>query len=1014
MSKIALAQSRHINFENFSIKEGLSNDIATSIIQDKDGFIWIGTEDGLNRYDGYEFKIFKFNPANPGSISDDWITRVFQDSKGNIWIGTSNGLNRYLPVTSTFKIYSLVTDDMENKQQIFGVGSIFEDKEGTLLVGTSTKGFLEYDPDEDRFLKNGKYEDLIKLTSGYFIRCFLQDKSGLLWVGIDDGVIRYNPEDKSSKHFKYKYGSDNSPSNPVVVLIKEDHDGDIWFGTMTGVDLFVRKSEKFLRASDFSDRPEYFKDKLVLALLTDSKNNIWVGGFNGLIKLDKKTKKTDHYTYNPRNRTTLSSSRIYDLMEDRAGAIWIATYKGGVNRYDPRLNKFNSYIHNDFDENSISGTGVKAFYKDRNGFIWIGTEDGGLNKFDPVKSTFKKFRYNPSDNSSLSNNSVYSITPDKNGMLWIATFGGGLNILDLKTGRIRRLNSDEIFPAGKSDVHIKYVYSDRDGDLWVTTEKSGIFRYNFSTGKLIEFELAHENTDVHSVYQDKSGTVWISTFGGGLYKYNKRTNELKRYQKDFNCTDCISSAVVYSVNEDNENNIWISTFRGGINRYFRENDNFVAFTERNGIPSNYVKGMLPDNFGNLWITTNKGLAKFNPSTLTVKVYDENDGLPSNDFLSGALMKDRDGIFYLGTVNGFVMFNPDSIIDDPYEAPLYITRFSVFGEDYKTDKNINEIEHINLAFDENLFSFEFASLDFSDPSKNQYAYMLEGIDPDWIYAGSRRYANYTHLSPGNYMFKVKATNSDGVWGKHVKEISITIVPPFWQRWWFILIAGSFIIGIILIAYQYRVNRLLELERLRTRIAADLHDEIASNLSSIAMFGKIIQDEANTPSKASVMMPQLLERIISLSQESVVSIRDIIWAIDPKTETMHDLLTRVRDMIISSCRAKQITLNYDLPNKELLPSKNLSPEQRRDMWMLLKEALSNAVKHSGCTELIVITLYDGEHIKIVIKDNGKGFNTAVNYNGKGLGTMKKRAHTLGAELIFDSAPSKGTTIILNLRF
>lgn len=1008
------AQNPHINFDHISIKEGLSYDIVTSIIQDREGFIWIGTEDGLNRYDGYNFKIFKSDPSNSGSISDDWITRIFQDSKGNIWVGTSNGLNRYIPLTSSFKLYTFPSTERLNLQTGLGIGSIFEDKSGTLLVGNSERGFCELNVEQDKLLTNGKYSELIKLTSNYFIRCFLEDKDGILWIGVDEGVLRYNPKDKSLKQFRNIKDDLTSLSNDVVIEIVEDKDGDLWFATMSGLNLFDKKKEQFIKASSFSDKPEHIVNKLILTLMLDSKNNLWIGGFDGLLKLDKRTRKTDLHINNPERASSLSADRIYDIIEDKSGSIWIGTYKGGINRYDPKLNKFRSFINEGSNHNSLSARGVKAFYKDKNGYLWIGTDNGGLKKHDPAANTFKHFVHNPNDNSTISHSSVFSLAEDKYGRLWIATFGGGLNILDLKTEKIRRLNSKEIFPQGKDNSLIKTVFSDREGELWVGTEARGLFTYNFSTNKLVEFKLAHENTDIHSIYQDSKGEIWISTFGNGLFRYNKKTKELKHYRKEFNCSDCISSPVVYSVNEDNSGDIWVSTFRGGLNRYFRDNDNFVAFTERNGLPSNYVKGMLPDKSGNLWIPTNKGLAKFNSSTLEIKVYDEHDGLPSNDFLSGAQYKDENGILYFGTVNGFVMFNPEEIFDDQYEAPLYITSFNVLGEPYKADKPLNEIEQVELEYNENMFSLEFASLDYSDPLKNQYAYMLEGIDQDWIYAGNMRFANYTHLSPGKYTFKVRATNSDGVWGKKIKSMTITIIPPVWERWWFLLTTGAVIIIIIFVVYKYRVNSLLEIERLRTRIAADLHDEIASNLSSIAMFGKIIQDETGTPSKASVMMPQLLERIISLSQESVVSIRDIIWAIDPKTETIHDLLIRIRDMIISSCRAKNISLNYDIPNKDLLPSKNLSPEQRRDLWMLLKEALSNSVKHSNCTELIVISLYDGERIKIVIKDNGKGFDTSVTYNGKGLSTMKKRASNLDAILEFYSEPGMGTTIILNMKF
>ncbi|MGH7454452.1 MAG: ATP-binding protein, partial [bacterium] len=320
----------------------------------------------------------------------------------------------------------------------------------------------------------------------------------------------------------------------------------------------------------------------------------------------------------------------------------------------------------------------------------------------------------------------------------------------------------------------------------------------------------------------------------------------------------------------------------------------------------------------------------------------------------------------------IAFYPDSIKDNPHIPPVVITSFKVFDKSLPLKRALFSLEEIELSYRQNFFSFEFVALDYTVPAKNQYAYKLEGFDPDWVYSGTRRYASYTNVGPGEYVFRVNGANSDGVWNEEGASIQIIITPPFWKTWWFRLLAFLTISGLVWSAYRYRVNRLLEMERLRTRLSADLHDEIAGNLSSIAMFGKIIQDEASKTGEKTFVGLQLLERMITLSQESVTAIREIIWAIDPQPETIHDLLLRVHDLAVNACHAQNMILKFDAPPQEQLPPKNLSPEQRKHLWLLLKEAVNNAAKHSGGTELAIYASCKTGHLHISIIDNGSGLN------------------------------------------
>ncbi len=443
----------------------------------------------------------------------------------------------------------------------------------------------------------------------------------------------------------------------------------------------------------------------------------------------------------------------------------------------------------------------------------------------------------------------------------------------------------------------------------------------------------------------------------------------------------------------------------------RKSNKFYHFSELQGLPDNSIVGIIEDENNHLWLSTGKGLSKFDLNTLQFINFDIKDGLGSEEF-SVAAVKLKNGNILLGGNSGLTFFNPDSIYINEFNAPVIINSFKIFDKEIKLDKEITDAKSIKLNYDQNVFSIEYAALDFIRPDKIQYQYMLEGFDKSWIEAGKRRVAYYTNLDAGQYKFRVRATNGLDKWIEKTVPLNIRIIPPFWKTWWFITLSALTFLAMVFMILRYRINRLLEMERLRTRLAADLHDEIASNLSSIAMFSKIIQTESHGFVKTTTAMPQLLDRIISLSQDSVVAIRDIIWAIDPKTETIYNLLLRIRDACITTCRAKDISFKFILPDKELLPSENLSPEQRKNLWLLLKEGINNAVKHSNANEISLAVTYNGGHLKVIIKDNGIGYDVSANFDGKGLHTMKKRVKDLNGKLEVISKTNEGTIVNITL--
>jgi ligand-binding sensor domain-containing protein/signal transduction histidine kinase len=995
------AQPQDIRFEHISVEDGLSNYALTKIVQDQQGFLWFGTEDGLNKYDGYEFTVYKSDPADSSSLPNRVVQALYADRAGNVWVGAGNdGLHRYNPDTDQFDRFK---HDLHNPESLAGkfVTTILEDSRGDLWIGTST-GLYLYNRQLD-ILTIYRYDphDTTSI-SGDYVTALCEDRKGDLWIGTNAGLNRYERNKRAFIYYRYNPNRPAGLSSDLINCIREDRSGVIWIGTYAGLNRYDRKSDTITRCRYDPNDPHTIVPNVVFDIYEDSKGMLWIGTYHvGLWRYDAATDRFFNYKHDPDNPYSLSEDRIHCIYEDRSSVMWIGTYRHGLNRYNRRQDVFTRY-------QTPRSAEVYAVRQARNGELWIGTESAGLLRYDRQGKLVAHYRYNPMNPASLSADLVLAIYEDSRGELWIGT-GWGLNRYDAGRRRFVRYLHEPITPMSGESYQVKTVYEDTDSAIWIGTKGSGLCRLDREKKTFTYYGNDPKNPQsissnaVWDITKDKNGDLWIGTFGGGLNRFDRKTGTFTRYQPD----------AIYSVYVDQNGYIWAGTFGGGLFRLDPNTGRTIHYTDRGGLPDNFVKAILPDANGNLWLSTDKGLSKFNPENGTFKNYTVKDGLISNQFLSGAYYKSPDGRLFFGGEGGVIAFYPDSIKDNPHLPPVVITSFKVF--DKPLPRALFALEEIKLSYRQNFFSFEFVALDYTVPAKNQYAYKLEGFDPDWIHSGARRYASYTNVDPGEYVFLMKGANSDGVWNERGAAINILITPPFWKTWWFRILAFAAIGALVWSAYRYRVNQLLQIERLRTRLSADLHDEIAGNLSSIAMFGKIIQDEEVSSGGNPPARSQLLERIIALSQESVTSIREIIWAIDPKPETIHDLLLRVRDLAVDACRTQNMLLKFDAPDHQSLPPKNLSPEQRKHLWLLLKEAINNAVKHSGGTELAIYASCKTGQLNISIIDNGSGLNganSATRFSGKGLGTMKARAEQLEGSFGMLSDES-GTTVNVTIK-
>jgi ligand-binding sensor domain-containing protein/two-component sensor histidine kinase len=1001
-------QAENIRFDHLTLSDGLVHDIITAIVQDSSGFIWIGTEDGLMKYDSYNFTVLKNNPEIKSSLRDDWITKLFVDSKGRIWIGTSAGIDRYDKHSSSFVHYQLPVKSSGNEAE--GVALIYEDSENKLFIYTNKSGLCLYDESRDKFYKTNFTNRIENLIKGYITFVF-QDSEGTYWICSTEEILLWKIDGSFSYHKLNHPDTFDSPYQEIFD-VAEDSENNIWIGSKGGLTKFIRKTGRIKNYYSIPNNPYSLCHSTVLKLFIDSNNNLWLGTFEGLNKYIPESDRFISYKHDPNDNYSLSANRIYDLFEDGAGTLWIGTYKGGISKIDPVMNRFTYYGHNPSVPGSISGHIIRSIIKDKKGVLWIGTAGAGLNRYDNKNRKFRHYKYSPGNPNGLQSNSVLWILDDSKGRTWFANPDAGLSLYIPATDGFQTIKANN--SNGLKSNKITIIYEDKEGDFWVGTEDWGLYKFNPSTYRFTYFLLdpSQEKINIHSVFQDSEKKLWVGSFGGGLFKVDKKTNEIKKYLNNPGNPGSISSNVIYSISEDRKNRLWVSTFRGGLNLYNKETDDFTVIKEKDGLPSNYVKAAIADKNNLLWLPTNRGLVKFNPENNEMRIYNEKDGLRSNDFLSGAHFIDEEGQIYAGGSKGFISFHPETLKESGYMPPVVLTNFKLFDEPFPSTEQLSELKEVKLDYDQNFFSFEFAALEYSAHNKNRYAYMLEGVDRDWVYSGKRRFASYTHIEPGKYTFKVKTANSDGVWGKETIFMQLIINPPFWQTWWFLSLTFVALIILGIFLYNYRVNRLLEIERLKNRIASDLHDDIAANLSSIAMFSQIINDQTKE-GNISEMSYQLMEKITSIAQESVTSVRDIIWALDPKEETVYDLLIKVRDTFITMCRAKDINFDFVMPDKEHLPDRNLTPEERKNLWLFIKEALNNSIKHSSSNELSLHCIYRHSRLNIVILDNGQGFDTSGVYKGKGLGTMRKRAENLSGNLSVVSNKGSGTVITLHFK-
>lgn len=825
----AQALGDNIRFKHITLEQGLSQQAVLAVLQDKQGYMWIGTQEGLNRFDGYQFNVFSHDARDSNTIGSDWIYSIVESNDNELWLGTTAGISVLDSERASFRHYKSIVANPRSLSDN-NVSVLFKDSRGNIWVGTD-KGLNRYIVETDNFV-------VTPLTAmpAAKIWSIVEDHHGKLWVGTDGkGLARFNPAtgkvDMTFAEFKQKTGLRSKRIKALLV----DNQQRLWVGTYDDgillVDLNSMDSQALRHDPKVSNTLSYNKVK---QLFQDDGGVVWVSTQNGLNKWDEQQRQFEVLRKDINNNYSLSGDDVNCVYQDRGGVFWIGTYSG-LNKWHAATAYFAHYRMRRNTQTSLSNNVVNAIYQSSAQHVWIGTL-GGLNLLDTNTGTIRQFLHDQADPDTIASNRVmalYSGHPDE---LWVATQDKGLALLDLPSGKFRHFRHDPADPHSISADGITAIQPAPDGKLWMTTFGGGLNLFDPATGRFTAIRHDPARADslssdrLLSIKQDSRGLLWLGTWGGGLNLLNPTTLSAVRIRHLEPNPSSLASDTVLSIYEDKQGNIWVGTLGGGLNKLSVENRNSGNFTfdtvsREQGLASKVIYGILPDAQDNLWLSTNRGLAKFNPTTGSVLNYDSSHGLQGNEFNAGAYYQNRQGRMFFGGMNGLTAFDPQDILPNPHVPPVVLTRFIKLNETMSLSAARGNADSIQISHHDYLIAFEFAALDYAAPSNNSYSYKLEGFDEDWIDAGGLRRATYTNLPAGQYVFRAKASNNDGIWNEQGTALALTVLPSPWFSWWAYTLYGFVALLLVLVLLRSYLHRLqqeadyrFELEKeVRTRTA-----------------------------------------------------------------------------------------------------------------------------------------------------------------------------------------------------
>lgn len=820
------------NIQKYSTINGLTNNVVYGIIQDKKGFIWLATEDGLNRFDGYKFISYRYNPTNKQSVSQNFIQAIYCDNNGDIWVGTADcGLNKYVYDKDKFEVYR---HDKNKIGSINGndITSILPSLDGNLWIASYRNGINWFDKKRGIFYNRKDILASCPVPGNYRVLSMLESRKHTFFVGTQgNGLYAYD-----LNHHKSVAITADKFAGLTIYTLKEDRKGNIWVGTNRG--LVVLKYNN--GAYEPQPTTPNVDGKAVNSILFDRSGNVWIGTEKGVYIF----KLQDYLQNSPlkiqlidesNTSNGLSYRSVRSIFQDKDGNIWIGTFTGGVNFISAIPEKF-KLLTKDIPNNALSYNKVWGLCQDKQGNLWIGTDGFGIDKYDPSFKKIGNYRSNPSNPNTLSNNSILAACCDRDGTLWFGTFEGGLNRMDPLSGQIKRYQKNGTNKS-ISDNTIRALFEDSKQKLWVGTDAGGLCMLDKHTGIFTTYNTSNSKiseNSIRAICEDKSGNLWVGTYGEGLNRI-ERNGRITTFKHNEDLPETINSNSIQSLIVDEDGVLWIGT-SNGLCLFDSQHQTFKTLTEKNGLINNSVMGLVEDRSHNLWISTTRGVSKYCKKNQKFENYDLYDGLQSGQFLPGSVLRCSNGTILLGGTNGLNFFDPSKIITTRFEPDVVITELLISNakvqirssEDPNSplEHNISTTKKLKLSYKQNTITIGFVAINYSFPEKTQYAYLLEGVDKDWNIVGNQLSATYRYLSPGKYTFKVKATNQDGVWSSKESQITIIIRPPFWLTWWAYLIYLAitiFLVNAGLRIYTFRIRAINEINiaHLEQRKSEEVH-------------------------------------------------------------------------------------------------------------------------------------------------------------------------------------------------
>ncbi len=1021
----------NIRFIHVNAEDGLSQSVVNCIVQDRRGFMWFGTEDGLNRYDGYEFIVYRPEPDNPASISDRWITVLFKDSKGNLWVGTrQGGLNRYDPATDQFTRY---TNDPERPNSIMSnyVLSLYEDNRGFLWIGTAD-GLDRYSAATDSFIHFQLNTSPQQEAASYSITAISEDLSGDLWIGTaDTGLYQYDRDTEKFVNYINIPGKPNSLSSNSIRAIQRDASGLLWIATERGLNLFDPNFNNSVRYLHSNANPNSLVNDFVRTLYMDQAGNLWIGTNGGLDRFQSSSKHFIHYRHNPNQESSLSNDVVLSIYESADNVLWAGTFGAGLNKYYRGQDRFAYFANQPGNPYSLGGDIIFKIHADSDQKVWLAVYGNGADSLNPQTGSAIHYRYDPDDPGSISSNEVWSVYTDRAETLWVGT-ALGLDRLDQNATDFIHYQSSPENPQSISEGAVMDILEDENGNMWIGTA-TGLSYFDRATGTFTRYQhdllraSSLSGYEVTSLYIDRNGTLWVGTSDDGLNRFDPQIGGFTHYRYNPQDAGSISNNYILSIYQDSRGILWVGTFGGGLNRYDPETNSFRHYIETDGLPNNVIYGIVEDDPGYLWLSTNNGISRFFPNTDTFQNYSVNDGLQGNEFNMNAFARDPQGNLYFGGVSGLTAFNPTAVVDSNYVPPVVITSITQNGIPTTANTAPEAVSNITLRWPNNNFEFEYAALSYALPERNQYAYKLEDFDDSWNITGSLRDGRYTNLPGGTYILRVKGSNQDGIWNYEGASIQVTVIPPFWQTTWFIVTAAVGTLGLLFSAYWLRVKRVQvynrelerqvrdrtrEIERLfektkelavieeRNRLARELHDSAKQKaFAALAQLGTA-NGIVTSNSRAA---KNHLNEAEDLVYEVIEDLTFLIQEMYPLALKEKGLATTLREYVFewesrTDIQAAVHTQGYQ----------RLKLEVEQAVYRIIQEALSNVARHSRATQVDVSLTCGDDMIEAVVYDNGCGFNQQTRPAGIGLRSIRERAESLGGTVKIESTSECGTRL------